>query len=77
MILKNRYGKSIEHLPYDAAKRTVKFALGENVKRQGWASAVSPAVQQLLGREGERFDSFLSRNSARCWAKRIPRLPSG
>ncbi len=37
----------------------------ENVKRQGWASAISPAVQQLLGREGERFDAFLTRNQAR------------
>ena len=34
----------------------------ETVKAQGWAAEVSPAVAQVLGREGERFDAFVTRN---------------
>ncbi len=37
IILKNRYGRSIEHLPLENQNRTIKFALGENVKRPGLA----------------------------------------
>lgn len=34
----------------------------ENVKAQGWAAAVSPAVQDILGHPGERYESFLARH---------------
>jgi uncharacterized protein YbjT (DUF2867 family) len=37
----------------------------EQIKGQGWAAGVSPAVSQILGHEGERFESFLTRNRAR------------
>ena len=35
IILKLKYGRPAEELIFDAAPRTVKFALGENVKRPG------------------------------------------
>lgn len=34
----------------------------ENVKRQGWAAEVSPAVRDLTGRDPETYRSFLERN---------------
>ncbi len=33
----------------------------ENVKAQGWAQAISPAVTQILGREPEHLAAFLGR----------------
>ncbi|WP_428265562.1 SDR family oxidoreductase [Haliangium sp.] len=36
----------------------------ENVKAQGWAAAVSPAVEQLTGRAPETMRAFLERNRA-------------
>jgi uncharacterized protein YbjT (DUF2867 family) len=37
----------------------------EHVKANGWASAVSPAVQQITGRSPEGLRSFLERNQQR------------
>jgi uncharacterized protein YbjT (DUF2867 family) len=37
----------------------------ETVKANGWASAVSPAVEQITGRAPENVRSFLERNKAR------------
>jgi uncharacterized protein YbjT (DUF2867 family) len=37
----------------------------ESVKANGWAGAVSPAVQQITGRAPENIRSFLERNQAR------------
>jgi uncharacterized protein YbjT (DUF2867 family) len=34
----------------------------ENVKAQGWAAAVSPAVESITGRAPESYRSFLDRN---------------
>lgn len=36
----------------------------EGVKRAGWAAAVSPAVQQILGRAPESYRTFLQRHTA-------------
>lgn len=36
----------------------------ENVKANGWASAVSPAVEQITGRAPENIRSYLERNKA-------------
>lgn len=36
----------------------------EGIKRAGWAEAVSPAVQQILGRAPERYRTFLQRHVA-------------
>jgi hypothetical protein len=35
----------------------------EKVKAQGWAEAISPAVEKILGRSPEAVDSFLSRQA--------------
>jgi uncharacterized protein YbjT (DUF2867 family) len=42
-------------------------ALGglENVKRQGWAAGVSPAVEEITGRKPESLKDFLARNRTR------------
>ena len=37
----------------------------ERVKSLGWASQVSPAVEQITGRPGERLQEFLTRNRER------------
>lgn len=37
----------------------------ENMKAQGWAAAVSPHVQQVLGRAPETYAAFLKRNATR------------
>ena len=37
----------------------------EKVKAAGWAAAVSPAVERILGRPAEVWDAFLERNRAR------------
>jgi hypothetical protein len=37
----------------------------EVVKAHGWAREVSPAVETLTGRPGERYEQFLERNRDR------------
>jgi hypothetical protein len=37
----------------------------EDVKRNGWAEATSPAVPEILGRQPETLASFLERNRDR------------
>lgn len=37
----------------------------ENVKRQGWASAVSSGVEEVIGQPAETFEQFLARNRER------------
>ena len=40
----------------------------EGIKSAGWAAQVSPAVQEILGRRGESYASFLDRNRSRLTA---------
>ncbi len=35
----------------------------EQIKAAGWAEAISPAVKEILGRDPERVDAFLSRHA--------------
>lgn len=37
----------------------------EGIKAKGWAAEVSPSVAQMLGRAGEGFEAFITRNAAR------------